>query len=572
MCLLTSTSVALAHSKQTISIPRIDNHTDIDLLNSLKQKETQKYKETNNEAYLFNAWYIEAKILSLKGQNNESIKRLIAITEHCTNCQTEQMAWVNYQLAYTFSNYNWKLTKEYAFRGIWIAHKSHANETLSWLYGLIANGHYREKKFQSAKKYFALAKSYINNEDTVMHASMLNNIALCDLNSSQNTSALQNFQKALRIMKSIKDTSAYSNDFLIVVEGNIGTVLNKLGKTDQAITLLEKEATYCFAHDIKLKAIQPLIELLNFYQQKGLADKENATLLKLKELTRISNDYEESKKLHEAIISYYKQKGNKDLVLLYSESLNNEMLKFYERAKEKNAEINYIDYYYKITQFKNESRIQKRILDLSLKQKTQTQILLAISTVVFVAVLFRIRSRIQAQKKQAQKDALINEQQKQLEQNKQTILEKEIKLQQDKIVNFALNLNLKRETKKSLLSHLKELKKRKNIQADEIIRELQTAINNLLHLDEKTPYVSMETDAVNLLFREILSKKHPELSKSDLDFCSYFRMELSGKEIASLNQKAEGYIRVLKNKIKNKIGLQKDESLNDYLKSIEIHS
>jgi DNA-binding NarL/FixJ family response regulator len=52
--------------------------------------------------------------------------------------------------------------------------------------------------------------------------------------------------------------------------------------------------------------------------------------------------------------------------------------------------------------------------------------------------------------------------------------------------------------------------------------------------------------------------------------CTYFISDLSAKEIGLLMNLSDVSVRVAKNKIKNKIGLDKDANLDDYLKSISI--
>ena len=67
------------------------------------------------------------------------------------------------------------------------------------------------------------------------------------------------------------------------------------------------------------------------------------------------------------------------------------------------------------------------------------------------------------------------------------------------------------------------------------------------------------------LFQKALEQFHPELSYQERILCSYFRLHLSSKEISVIEGITNGTVRVYKNKIKHKIGLNTEESLNEYL-------
>jgi DNA-binding CsgD family transcriptional regulator len=54
--------------------------------------------------------------------------------------------------------------------------------------------------------------------------------------------------------------------------------------------------------------------------------------------------------------------------------------------------------------------------------------------------------------------------------------------------------------------------------------------------------------------------------------CSYFKLHLKSKEIAQIESITNGTVRVYKNKIKHKIGLDTEKNLNDYLDNLVLNS
>lgn len=165
------------------------------------------------------------------------------------------------------------------------------------------------------------------------------------------------------------------------------------------------------------------------------------------------------------------------------------------------------------------------------------------------------------------KDELLEKEKIILETSKE-ILEKDLQLQKEKVKNLHLNLNLRTETQKAFLENLKKIKKTKNIEPEEILRDLQFKINNLIQLDNKDNELINESSLENKLFMDKLSENFPILSHQELKLCVYFKLNLSGKEIAILEKFTVGSIRVYKAKIKSKMGLSKEENLNDFLNTI----
>ena len=62
-----------------------------------------------------------------------------------------------------------------------------------------------------------------------------------------------------------------------------------------------------------------------------------------------------------------------------------------------------------------------------------------------------------------------------------------------------------------------------------------------------------------------LKEKHPELSESELKFCSYLRIRLSSSQISfALNVSSEA-IRKTRHRTRKKINISPEDSLEDYI-------
>ena len=73
---------------------------------------------------------------------------------------------------------------------------------------------------------------------------------------------------------------------------------------------------------------------------------------------------------------------------------------------------------------------------------------------------------------------------------------------------------------------------------------------------------------VDLGFIERLKTVCPELSNTEREICSYIKLKLSTKEIASLRKSSDNAIRVTRHRIKAKLGLKDLTQLDSYIETL----
>jgi hypothetical protein len=167
------------------------------------------------------------------------------------------------------------------------------------------------------------------------------------------------------------------------------------------------------------------------------------------------------------------------------------------------------------------------------------------------------------------KDTKLELKEKELELAQKEVLEKELQLKKELAANLELSLSVKKKSEEVFLEKLKELKRKKNNDPDELLKELQLQIMNLFQIDKKQSSKNAVRNKKDNTFIANLRELHPELTEQELRLCSYFRMGLSGKEISQLEQQlAVSSIKVIKNRIKRKLNLAADVKLDDYLNGV----
>jgi hypothetical protein len=97
------------------------------------------------------------------------------------------------------------------------------------------------------------------------------------------------------------------------------------------------------------------------------------------------------------------------------------------------------------------------------------------------------------------------------------------------------------------------------------VNEIINSIKRQLSLSGETELFNQQFAAVHEEFHDNLKKAHPSLTKSELKFCAYLRLKISGNQIANqLNVTSEA-IRKTRYRIRKKIGLNPGDSLEDYI-------
>lgn len=133
------------------------------------------------------------------------------------------------------------------------------------------------------------------------------------------------------------------------------------------------------------------------------------------------------------------------------------------------------------------------------------------------------------------------------------------------ISDLQIKLDLKKSFEGDLIKAIYEVESKDNFDSKQLLNELKIKIQNLNEIDKKQLTKSVNILEDKELFQKELERLHPELSYQERLLCTYFRLNLSSKEISVIEGITDGTVRVYKNKIKNKIGLASEESLIDYL-------
>lgn len=190
----------------------------------------------------------------------------------------------------------------------------------------------------------------------------------------------------------------------------------------------------------------------------------------------------------------------------------------------------------------------------------------------------RMEKRITEQKN-IELERKVKERTQALEQSNEEIrtqadkIEKQARLIEDQknreLLNHTLQVLQKNELLPVISKFLEQHSTLLGEQARKESKELQKEIQNNLTSDQQWDTLKMHFEEVHpTLFAE-LQRLAPELTKNDLRYCAYMKMGLSNKDIAQLLHLDPESVRKQQYRIKQKLGLEKDISLNDFVQSLK---
>ena len=202
----------------------------------------------------------------------------------------------------------------------------------------------------------------------------------------------------------------------------------------------------------------------------------------------------------------------------------------------------------------------------------------------FRAYHFRLRASLQKQELLTQQHAeanlqsLLNEtKSKQLELQLQLQAEATARLEaeqlllqerQDRLQNELLAGALQVEEKNELLQALQKKITTHN-SADPVLRQMDRIITDSRKMDEE--FESSKSDFADIhpeFVTRLQEKAQESLTRLDLKYCAYIRMGLSNKEIANRLAVEAKSIRMARYRLKQKLNLQKDDSLDLFINTL----
>ncbi|MEN9302937.1 MAG: hypothetical protein RL264_1366 [Bacteroidota bacterium] len=461
-------------------------------------------------------------------------------------------AILHYYIARDISYFSDRLALRHCELGLSIL-STHKCKNLKVLFHLVQGGvNFKKGNFYNAVICYRKSLSLIPDKYLLKH-SVRNNLGLCFKSLKKYNKAISVFNNTINKLKNSNINDDQKKYLIALIRANIGESQFGLGEFDDAEKNLEYYFSFVINHfEHREHAHKKLFFLYLIYRSKSNSKKDIQLIINYLNRVMYSKEY-----LHlqtsasEALIKIYEKERNLD-ELSKVIALNRSF-----REKEEN------------TRTKEFNLIGTSLLDYTTQElkkgyEKQRQSSFFRTTVFFTGLLLtfilfllllwiRFRSKIHVYE---------------INNLKAIQLEQEVLIKESAIRQLQLNLELKNSMNKLFNENIKSLRRKKSVTTEEILKELQLQLSNLIQIDKNSNGLNEAVDAEKMKFLETLKAKHPDLTRGELELCGYLRLELNSKEIANLMNNTDGTVRVNKTKLKAKLGIPKEKSIELYLKEL----
>jgi tetratricopeptide (TPR) repeat protein len=459
----------------------------------------------------------------------------------------------------------------------------------------IGNVYRRQGDFPKAMDAYQKALNQFNSLKNELSASdCMNNIGNLYLDMNDPFRALNYFNQSLRIIKNRDD-----NYRLIVRYKNMAEAYTDLKDFDNAVQFLEDaiklseksgNKSYlasCYSQFGKLQAAKGEYSISIAYHKKAAtllqeigakADEAEALyeLASTEKKDGLINDAiehaSEAVKLAESAGALsIRLQANKCLADCYEQKGDSRQATYYLKQAiqlkdsiytiEKYRTIEEIESGFKRNELKNENQvlIQNSILQKqAIRSKNLLAILLGISLILSIALIWMSVNRYRNSKIEALRVQNVKEQQ--IEKLNENLKEKEREL-----TSKTIFINQKNQLLEKLIGELEQLKKN-DISANSI-NHLQTELKQELSPDSWKEF-EIQFNEVHPGFQNQLLNRFPELSPSERRLCSFLRLDMNTREIASLTGQTFKSIEVARTRIRKKMNLSREENLPNFIAAI----
>lgn len=388
---------------------------------------------------------------------------------------------------------------------------------------------------------------------------MYNNFGLVYIKKDESNNAIQEFKKALEILTKKKNMTHQEHLFFLHISENLAEAYIKNGNRNEAQALLENLFNQNKNRENLVRDLVIICkDLYGVYKSDQNTGKMNVIIDYLKNSEKKSPDFDTRLLISETLTDYYFNLKNYNEAKVY----HFKTLQIKDEMIADNKEMmGYLNEALNKTIIKN---INQKYDNEIHSQKVQRSWIILIGIIIISFLTYFFISTFK--KRKIEKE--MNAQQKTISDQKELILQQNLKLQEEKIRNLHLNLNIKQETAKAFLEKIKKARKSNLNNPESILKELYFDLNNLINIDKRNIDFTEQNSVENQNFIKKLSEQYPILSEQELQLCVYFRLNLSAKEISMLEKITDGSVRVYKSKIKSKMNIPKEKSIEESLQNI----
>ncbi len=468
-------------------------------------RKAKKFSSQPDSGILYSEAYIYLQQGKLM-QSAELLNQALVLAEKNNN--SDEKAKILRMLSKVYFDLGEIDKAETYLKDVYSLHQKQNNKK-ELLVDLINLGTYAMQKnsLNKAKEYFNKALLYTNDSTSEYTKTLYNNLAAVSYSLNENSQAYNYLKKAINEAEKTRDTYLLA---LTYYNLSLSPQLEKY--PDSSIFYAQKSLDFAQKLDNPKYHIRALESLVYFDSITGNDKKQ---IEHLKDIIRLKDSLQKIEKLE----------ISKDIEKKYHELKKDEIIK-----------------------------LQNENLAIA-KQKQQYLIILIIITVLLSIILlkyFLTYKKLLAKNKEIHRLEKI----KFLEQLKQ---------KERELISIAIDIEQKNNFINYFYKKLNEVsQKTNNSELNRMINDVKLSIN----IQKDMAFFTKKFSELHPDFTVRLRGKYPDLSKKEINFLSFIKIGLSNKQIAAMQNITVSAIHKMRYRIKKKMKLDKDVSLDDFIHGI----
>ena len=154
-----------------------------------------------------------------------------------------------------------------------------------------------------------------------------------------------------------------------------------------------------------------------------------------------------------------------------------------------------------------------------------------------------------------------------LEKVENQLLNSEIEFKKKDLTTLAVNISNNQEWAESLAARLESLKAASGRKRQKELELLEVEIKNKIWVDRDSDDFYQKIDALSSAFYDKLNKRFKGLTKTDVRLCSFIKLDLNTKQIATLQNINPASVKMSRNRLRKKLNLSPEQDLTEFLRT-----
>jgi tetratricopeptide (TPR) repeat protein/DNA-binding CsgD family transcriptional regulator len=440
------------------------------------------------------------------------------------------------------------LALEYGFNALEIYKEKGTPEQIGATYTLLGWIYYDVENAELSLKYHTMAYNLYKKAGTEQKAAVsLNGIGLIYQLKNEFKEAAVYFEQVLAQAKKFNNKALISAAY-----NNLGISSNNTGDYKQAILYFQLALKYSPGQLLSLAEVNnqmafSLVKLGRYQEAKQALDKA---------FNYIEKSTSNSKK--EKLLDYYKIFSQLyQLTGDYKHAY--ECIQKYNAIREEFLSQNKVNALLTLTMKREAQEKERQIKELNLEKtlKSYQRNTLAIIVVLLVIIGLLLYNKLRNRQRKKTELAEVKQQQ----------LSNKLEFNNVELKNYSMYMSHRNEVIGNFMEELTVLEKSGG---EDAMQRLHKLVNKFRYDVNSEKYIedfNLQIEAKYQDFFYNLQQKFPTLTQNERRLCAQIRLNLSIKEIASLNNISVKSVEMARYRLRKHFGLSTNDSLNDFLKS-----